>query len=186
MKIISGLYKNTSLNSPHSTKTHPMGSREKLALFNMLSNHLEGATVLDAFAGSGALGLEALSRGAKSVTFVEQSPKIAKTIRENLSKITPFHPSTPSQNNPNRQIVVSSVENFTSSTHYDLILADPPYDNFKPNTIAQLINLLNPGKILALSHPGPAPDLPGATLLKTKTYASAHLSIYQKASPNQA
>ena len=91
MKIISGLYKNRELLSPNSSKTHPMGSREKLALFNMLGFYLKNAEVLDAFSGSGALGLEALSRGAKKVIFVEKSPKVARIIKENCKtlKISP-------------------------------------------------------------------------------------------------
>ncbi|MBR3414997.1 RsmD family RNA methyltransferase [Candidatus Saccharibacteria bacterium] len=86
LRILSGKYKGTKLKSPDLATTHPMGSREKLALFNMLSPYLEGATVLDYFAGSGALGLEALSRGAASVTFIENNPKALQTIRENCER----------------------------------------------------------------------------------------------------
>ena len=64
-----------------------MGAREKLALFNMLAEWLPGATVLDAYAGSGALGIEALSRGAGHVVLVEKSPRVAKIIRQNMKSV---------------------------------------------------------------------------------------------------
>ena len=64
-----------------------MGAREKLALFNMLGERITGATVLDAFAGSGALGIEALSRGAEQVVFVEKNPHAAKVIQQNLASL---------------------------------------------------------------------------------------------------
>ncbi|MBQ8992361.1 RsmD family RNA methyltransferase [Candidatus Saccharibacteria bacterium] len=86
LRILSGKYKGLKLLSPDLKTTHPMGSREKLALFNMLSPYLAGATVLDYFAGSGALGLEALSRGAASVTFVENNQKARQVIRENCRR----------------------------------------------------------------------------------------------------
>ena len=73
MQIISGKFKHSPLKSPNSSLTHPMGSREKLALFNSLTGEIEGKTVLDAFAGTGALGLEALSRGATTRTIAGKS-----------------------------------------------------------------------------------------------------------------
>ena len=84
MQIISGRFKHQTIKSPNDTLTHPMGSREKMALFNMLTGEITGKNVLDVFAGTGALGLEALSLGAKSVVFIEKSPKIAKILKEKL------------------------------------------------------------------------------------------------------
>ena len=89
MQIISGIYKNKKILSPLDSRTHPMGSREKLALFNSLTsllpnNSFIGLSVLDVFAGTGALGLEALSRGAKNVIFVEKSREIAKILAKNI------------------------------------------------------------------------------------------------------
>ena len=86
VRITSGIYRGHSILTP-GEGTHPMGERERLALFNKISDYLPGANVLDAFAGSGALGIEAMSRGAASVTFVEKSPKAAKIIRENLKTL---------------------------------------------------------------------------------------------------
>ena len=83
VRITSGKYRNRALKTPE-IGTHPMGAREKLALFNMVADVLPDALVLDAFAGSGALGIEALSRGASEVVFLEKSAKACKIIRENL------------------------------------------------------------------------------------------------------
>ena len=169
MQVISGIYKGKNLKSPQSDKTHPMGSREKLALFNMLLPYLENAVVLDAFAGTGALGIEALSRGASAVTFIEKDHKVAKTLRENIVGVD------------DATIVEKSVGTFEArSETFDLIIADPPYDHFEPELINHLIPFLKPTGILALSHPGEAPDFKDLNLLKSRSYAGATISIYQK------
>jgi len=146
-----------------------MGSREKLALFNMLTGKIEGATVLDAFAGSGALGIEALSRGAAEVVFVERNSKACKIIKKNLESLGI---------NEGARIIKSSVSETTGE--YDVILADPPYDNFDLPEVESLTKLLKSGGILVLSHPEEAPKLDSLTLSKTHQYAAAHLSIYFK------
>ena len=84
--VTSGKYRGRRILTP-GLGTHPMGSREKLALFNMLTGKIEGATVLDAFAGSGALGIEALSRGAFKVIFVDNSKKATEVISKNLDTL---------------------------------------------------------------------------------------------------
>lgn len=85
LRVISGRHRGVNLRSPLHASTHPMGAREKLALFNMVN--VEGARVLDAYAGSGALGIEALSRGACEVIFVEANRAVGKVLQENLDKI---------------------------------------------------------------------------------------------------
>lgn len=174
MEVISGKYKNFKLASP-GERTHPMGSRQKLALFNMID--VEGATVLDAYAGSGALGIEALSRGARRVIFVDDSVPAINTIRENLTGLHLL-------GTPAVKVVKSDVFDYATTTEFDVILADPPYTAFIPNAIVRVCAYLRPGGILVLSHPGDAPDFPGLTLSTTKTYARAHLSIYTKALTN--
>ena len=172
MNIISGIYKGQIIKSPNNFKTHPMGNREKLALFNMLNPYLADATVLDAYAGSGALGLEALSRGAKQVFFLEKDPKIAQIIRTNALKIT--------QTNKNYEIIVKNVKSFAPSIQFDLILLDPPYDHFDPAEFIHLENSLAPTGILALSSPKdtPLPDFKSLKLVSTHTYAAARISLF--------
>ena len=164
--VTSGKYRGRKILTP-GPGTHPMGSREKLALFNMLTGKIEGATVLDAFAGSGALGIEALSRGAFKVVFVDNSKKATEVISKNLATLGI---------KDNFEIIKSSVQGTVGS--FDVILADPPYDNFNITDAEHLTSLLKNGGIMVLSHPGEAPELTGLTLLKTHQYAAAHLSIY--------
>ena len=82
IRVTSGKLRGRVLRSPDTSGTHPMGAREKLALFNMVN--VEGERVLDAYAGSGAVGVEALSRGASEVVFVENNRRTARVILENL------------------------------------------------------------------------------------------------------
>lgn len=166
--ITSGKYKGRKISTPGGN-THPMGSREKLALFNMLTGKIEGATILDAFAGSGALGIEALSRGAAEVVFVEKNSKACEIIKKNLESLGI---------DEGARILKSNVSEVTGE--YDVILADPPYDNFDSSEVECLTKLLKNGGILVLSHPEEAPELDGLTLSKTHQYAAAHLSIYFK------
>ena len=171
IRITSGKYRGRAIRSPRSNLTHPMGAREKLALSNMVRGVLLGAKVLDAFAGSGALGIEALSNGAESVVFVEKAPAVAKVIRENLDSLGLT---------ANARVLVGDAEKIESDEKFNLIIADPPYDNFKLSAIEHLVSFLADGGTLVLSHPGEAPELPGLGLLKSNHYAGACLSVYHK------
>ena len=168
VRISSGEYKGQKIATP-GDKTHPMGERERIALFNMISDYVSGSRVLDAYAGSGALGVEALSRGASEVEFVEKSPTVAKKIRANLRKL-----------DIKARVVASDATNFTSNEGFDLILADPPYDDFDLPGVEYLSGFLKNGGILVLSHPDTAPNISEMKLLKTRKYAAAHLSVYVK------
>ena len=166
VRVCSGIYRGRELLVPASG-THPMGAREKIALFNMVD--VAGATVLDAFAGSGALGIEALSLGARQATFVEKNPAAAKIIRENLKNL----------NVQNGEVITGDVAKISVGERFDVVIADPPYDNFDINTISCLTKLLKDGGILVLSHPNDAPNIAGLSLIKTRKYAAAHISIYR-------
>ena len=172
MKITSGIYKNRNIDSPHTNSTHPMGERERLALFNMLGQDLTGLMVLDAYAGSGILGIEALSRKAAKVVFVEKFPAAVRTIHENLRSLGVAEDST--------QVICKDVNKVTFDEDFDVILADPPYDNFNVLEIENLTKCLKDSGILILSHPGVAPAINGLTLEKTRQYARAHISFYTK------
>ena len=197
LHILAGAYKGRPFASPARATTHPMGAREKLALFNMLQSYLPDATVLDAYAGSGALGLEALSRGAARAVFVEQSAPVIHILHQNLRAVLPADRLV------DTEVVQSSVAAFVahitnrhtapiaphsttdaplgaSPTSFDLILADPPYDHFNPSEIAALAPLLSPTGVLALSFPAQLapPTLPRLTCLKSHRYAGAALALY--------
>ena len=169
VKITSGKFRGRSIKTPGSSLTHPMGNREKLALFNMISDYLPGCKVLDAFAGSGALGIEAISRGASEVVFIEKNAKACKIIQENLKDL-----------GIKADIFMSDVLNLVAKDTFDIILADPPYDRFDIESVQYLSKFVNGGGVLVLSHPDEAPELPDFSLIKSKKYAAAHLSVYAK------
>ena len=180
LRITAGTYRGRTLKAPMSSATHPMGAREKMALFNSLISLIgpleDVSFVLDCYCGSGALGLEALSRGAKKVVFVDNNISALQATKENIATLGLSDRS---------EVLKSSIENITSTSvswqKYDLILADPPYDHF-PTSLAQLADLLKNQGILVLSHPAsvnPASVCPNLTLLSTKTYARANLSFFQ-------
>ena len=167
IKITSGKFRGQNIKSPNSKLTHPMGSREKLALFNMISEYLPGANVLDAYAGSGALGIEALSHGARKVIFIEKSPKVSKIIKENLANL-----------GLKENVWVGDTSKFNTDDFFDIIIADPPYNDFGTDGVKNLINFLRKSGVLVLSHPEKAPEIEGLELRKTRQYASAHISVY--------
>mgnify|MGYP002514194010 CR=1 FL=1 len=171
IKITSGKYRGRAIKSPNSKLTHPMGAREKLALFNMISEYLPNAVVLDAYAGSGALGIEALSRGASYAMFVEKNPRTAGIIRKNLVELGLAEQASVSE---------WDVKNFLPPRDFDVILVDPPYDNFDVRGVENLAKFLKKTGVLVLSHPGEAPEISGLKLNKTRKYAAARISIYTK------
>ena len=171
IKITSGKFRGRAIKSPNSKLTHPMGAREKLALFNMIADYLPEAVVLDAYAGSGALGIEALSRGAKYAVFVEKNPRIAQIIRKNLTELGLAEVT---------EVYDKSAESFLPAGEFDIILADPPYDNFDARRVENLVKFLKKNGVLVLSHPNEAPEIEGLSLNKTRKYAAARISIYAR------
>lgn len=174
LAIASGIYRGRKLISPDTAATHPMGSREKLALFNALisagADFSANTRVLDLYAGSGALGLEAISRGAGSVDFMDNNAKARTAIRENAKML--------GLDNYN---LVSNPLNLEASS-YDVIIADPPYDNF-PADLGFIPPLLADDGFLALSHPdsvSPETIFNNLQYLTTKSHARSRISIFVK------
>lgn len=133
-----------------------MGERERLAIFNMLGD-LTDKTVLDLFAGTGALGLEALSRGAARATFVENDYKALECLKQNLKNID------------NAKILKADVHKLDISEKYDLIFIDPPYDKF-PNDISQFKKYLNDNGTLIISSPEPLNNT-------SRKYANCYITL---------
>lgn len=173
MRIIAGKYKGKTIASPENGITHPMGERERNALFNMIGEDIVEASVLDAYAGTGALGLEAISRGARRALLVEQNQEALYVMGLNLKAIY-----------PDEEVLLGlgDVETYARSAdeEFDIVIADPPYDDFHPDAILALSRIVAPGGIFALSHPGDPLELPGFSLRKTRKYAGARISIYDK------
>ena len=167
IRIISGKLGGRLIDTPKTDKTHPMGDRERAAIFNRLRGDIAGKDVLDAFAGSGAIGLEALSLGANSVDFLENNQQAAKTIKANVAKF-----KLEAQGKIVRKL----------QKEYDIIFADPPYDNPQYEYVEEILKSLKHGGIFVLSHPeSPAPwEFRGLSLFSDKSYAAAHIKMYQK------
>lgn len=121
MRIITGSAKGINLHTPEGDATRPTSARAKEALFSMLQFDVEGRRVLDLFGGSGQLGLEALSRGAASCTFVDAAPAAAAVIRQNIEK-TGFADRARVQNADYRNFLRKCKED-----GFDLVFLDPPY-----------------------------------------------------------
>jgi 16S rRNA (guanine966-N2)-methyltransferase len=174
MHIISGALKGRTFHAPLGHRTHPMGDRVKVALFNVLGELTE-FSVLDAYAGSGALGLEALSHGAREVTFIDVDEKAVRTIRENISEL-----SLDSQ----AKVVASTVAAWakTATNGFDIVFADPPYDDVRTTDIQSLSKHVVHGGLLVLSAPKEFPVIEDPTLeaIKQKTFAGAQLQFYRK------
>ena len=153
MRIISGTAKGRKLCPPplHDKSIRPTSDRAREALFNILGNRVADARVLDLFAGTGAFGLEALSRNAQSVVFVDNSPLALKLIRKNIQLCVPAS-SEPSateviKHDLTRSLPISKFSQDTSSG-FDLIFVDPPYSR---NISFSMLDFLDKSSLLAPS-----------------------------------
>lgn len=176
MRIISGQYGKRLLVTPKSYVTHPMGERIRQAMFNSLHDKVVGAEVLDAFAGSGALGLEALSRGASFVTFVDRDREALLALEQNIMLL-----------NCQKSVKVykRGVSSFADdeTKKYDIIFADPPYNKPQFSTAIKLMDLLKPGGYMILSYPGRGeapPSKPGIVVVDNRVYGNAALAFYRR------
>jgi 16S rRNA (guanine966-N2)-methyltransferase len=149
MRIITGQYKGRTIRTVNDLSVRPATDRVRQAIFNMLENRIElqGAAVLDLFAGSGSLGLEAISRGAAHVVFVESGRDAADILEENLAMLGS------EEGEVARNDAVAFIG--ADSGSYDIVFADPPYA-FKPTAdLPSLIfgrHLVRPGGYLLIEH----------------------------------
>ncbi|MCB1111665.1 MAG: 16S rRNA (guanine(966)-N(2))-methyltransferase RsmD [Chlamydiales bacterium] len=144
MRIISGKFKNRKLDSPKTMDVRPTSGRLREALFNITQHYIEGADFLDLFAGSGAVGFEALSRGAGSVCFVDSSRSSVRSIEKNISMLGV---------DDDAYVVDCDVLEFlpTHRGAYDIIYVDPPYQKGYSEKILAMIDgsqLLKPDGVL--------------------------------------
>jgi len=121
MRVVAGLYGGRKLVAPAGSETRPTSDRVREALFSVLGPSIQGARVLDLFAGSGALGIEALSRGAAQAVFVDRSHKAAHVIRANLKALGIAAEVRPIEAGAALRAASGRGE------AYDLVFLDPPY-----------------------------------------------------------
>ncbi len=153
MRVIAGSARGAKLLCPDGLAVRPTHDRVKEAVFSMLTGHLASASVLDLFAGTGALGIEALSRGAEKAVFVDVSEHSLKAVSANLSHTHLLDSS---------RLVKSDYLSFLSSTSdsFDLIFLDPPYQGeFLAKALEEIARqkLLNPGGFIYCETEGEPP-----------------------------
>jgi 16S rRNA (guanine966-N2)-methyltransferase len=177
MRIISGQYKGIQLHTPRGDAIRPTSDRVRETIFSILGPSWRPKTVLDLFAGTGAFGLEALSRGAESVTFVDMSNKALTLIRRNLEKIGATAP-----------MYKSRAESFlrqsgTRGDQYDLIFCDPPYQSRLAERILTLIRehqCLSVGGMVIYESRNQSSGLPideGFTLVREKIVGDTRITF---------
>ncbi len=172
MRIIAGTHRGRRIAAPKGRETRPTSDRVRENAFNLVGP-VDGADVLDLFAGSGAMGLEALSRGAARATFVEQDRDACRVIGENLDQLGLKATVLPLD-------AVRAVEQERGT--YDLVLCDPPYDYNGTKLAPHLAKLLSDDGVLVWesSSREPAPAAPGLTERTTRKYGSARLTLLEK------
>ena len=181
MRIIAGSRKGARIFAPKRSDTRPTGDRVREAAFNLLGpGRAEDATVLDLFAGSGAMGLEALSRGAAHATFVENDRDACRTIVRNLDKLRLEGATVLCQD-----ALTALRADARQGTRYDLVLVDPPYRRFSSlqNALIQhLPEVLAPDGVLLLETAADEePELPPLAKRTSRRYGSARLTLFEHA-----
>ena len=180
MRIIAGHAKGRRLRSPHGLATRPMMDRVREALFSSLGARIPGSRVLDLYAGSGSLGLEALSRGAESSVFVEQGRAALDALRENVEMI-----------GLDGVVVAVDVASFLRSTpeQFDVVFVDPPYA-LELASVSEILELITKkvsvGGTVVLHRPDgeePPVEPPGLTCVDERRYGRTRLWRYEREMP---
>lgn len=176
MRIIRGKYGKRRFDVPHNITARPTTDFAKENLFNVIENltDIEGARVLDLFAGTGAISLEFLSRGAAEVTAVEMAPVQAAFIRSVREKL----------NDPALRVVRGDVFRYLSSFRgepYDIVFADPPYDHKRFGEIPELIlnsGVARPGALVIVEHSRTFSFTEIPHFSEQRVYGSVNFSIF--------
>ncbi len=187
MRVIAGALKGRRLKSPTWDGVRPTSDRLRETLFNVIAPRVEGARVLDGYAGTGAVGIEALSRGAGQVTFVERDRRARALIADNLAHCGVASGCAIIRDSFDRIVCDASSRDGagaaieTTVGVFDIILLDPPYAEHPEQVIAPAARLLAPGGVLVLEHAQrmAAPDS-AAGLARTRQIVSGDsvLSFY--------
>ena len=177
MRIVAGSRKGHGLAAPKGVVTRPTGDRVREAAFSLIGP-VEDATVLDLFAGSGAMGLEALSRGALRCVFVERDREACRVIQGNLEKLR-FTGALVL----NRDAASALRDDRARGHRYDLVLVDPPYEEWE-HCSAALAELLpavleEDGVAVIETSAGVEPELP-LDLVTSRRYGSARITVFSR------
>jgi 16S rRNA (guanine(966)-N(2))-methyltransferase RsmD len=154
MRVIAGLYRHRLLAAPRGMATRPTSDRLRETLFNILAPRIEGARLADLYAGTGAVGIEALSRGASEIAFVERSPEAVAALRSNLAALGIGGGFSVEQ----RSVLSALAARARAARPFDLVFLDPPWEDAAAylQTLTALSArpgaLLAPGAIVVAEH----------------------------------
>lgn len=176
MRVITGSARGRKLKTPSGNDVRPTTDNVKEAIFNILRDDVEGRRVLDLFAGTGQLGIEALSRGAREAVFVDSSPESLKIVKENLA-LCRFSAA----------VVRSDAVSFLSrGGKYDVIFIDPPYASDLYEKVLEsikLFDILSEGGIIVVEsdRDRPIPDMdPPYRILRDYRYGKVRIRTYTR------
>jgi 16S rRNA (guanine966-N2)-methyltransferase len=175
VRVVAGQWRGRRLQAPPGAATRPTSDRVREALFSILGGRVTDARVLDLFAGSGALGIEALSRGAAEVTFVDSDPAAIRAVRANLAAV-----------GADAEVRRADARRFLGSAsaaarQYDLVFLDPPYRlarDLGDVLTAALPSVLAPGATVVAESDRRAPLDPALPLLDERRYGDTLIRIY--------
>ena len=180
VRIVAGEYRGRMLKSPTWDGLRPTSDRLRETLFNILGASVQGARVLDGYAGTGAIGIEALSRGAAAVTFVERDPRAAKLIAANLALLRPEDAAKPAIIRAGLAEAITRL----GGQVFDLIILDPPYAADAAATALDAAGALAaPHTRTVLEHAArhASPDAhAGLRRTRTVTAGDSALSFYER------
>lgn len=176
MRVISGIYKGRNIQGFNIDGTRPTMDRVKESMFGSIQNYVKNSICLDLFAGSGSLGIEALSMGASECYFVENGKEIYNILKENLKGISDY--------NLLFEDYRSALKSFSKkSIKFDIIFLDPPYKLNLINGILDYVydnDLLNDGGIIVCEFESENVHSDFFDLIKSKKYGSKMINIYKK------
>jgi 16S rRNA (guanine966-N2)-methyltransferase len=178
MRVIAGSLGGRRLKAPVGRVTRPTSDRVREALFAMLGE-LHGASVLDLFAGSGALGIEALSRGAQRAVFVERDARAVKVLRANLEALG-IEPDSAEVHRADALVALQSAR--TRKETYDLIFIDPPYSHARdwgPELTAMLPSLSRPAARIVVESDRRAPLQLLLEVAQQRRYGDTSITIHR-------
>ena len=176
MRIIAGERKGHTIYAPKGLATRPTSDRVRENVFNIVAPWVEDARVLDLYAGSGAMGLEALSRGAAAVVFVEADRDAVRAIERNLDRLrlkgaTVVRAGT----------TPGLLQEAAAGRKYDLVLADPPYAMTDYDTLARYLPhvLADDGLLVLESAARTEPEVAGLALRTSRKYGSTRVTVFE-------
>ncbi len=177
MRVVAGKLGGRQFESPRGHRTHPMSEKVRAALFSALGD-IESLTVLDAFAGSGALSIEAVSRGASHAIAIDIDKGAADTIKRNVKSLGIEKLV---------KAIRANASGWSDNNHaavFDIVIAAPPYDDLQPTLVQKMTKHTKSKGIFVLDWPGSRelPELDSMKMVANKNYGDAQLAFYRKVS----